>query len=193
MNTVELDLFSVLLGKKTAKVLETFDNIRELGKTTISELLEKGVTRKVANKIKAIFDIAKKHNSEVLKKGEKITGSEAVYKHFNALLRDEDREKFYAVLLDTKNRIIKNELISIGSLNLSVVHPREVFKPAIKESACSIVLVHNHPSGDPTPSREDIDITQRLRDVARVVGIEILDHIIIGDNRYVSFVEKHLI
>ena len=82
--------------------------------------------------------------------------------------------------------------ISEGSLNQSIVHPREVFSPAVRESAAAVILVHNHPSGDPTPSREDLEISRRLKEAGELLGIRVLDHIIIGDNTYVSFVERGL-
>lgn len=103
------------------------------------------------------------------------------------------KEYFKIAVLDTKNQIISIENISIGNLNASIVHPREVFNVAIKKSANSIILVHNHPSGDPTPSREDINITHRLVEVGEIVGIKVLDHIIIGDNKYISFKQRNII
>ena len=94
------------------------------------------------------------------------------------------------LLLDGKNRIIRRVQVSEGSLNQSIVHPREVFSQAVKESAAAIILVHNHPTGDPTPSQEDIAITRRLKEAGEIMGIRVLDHIIIGDGEYLSFVER---
>ncbi len=92
--------------------------------------------------------------------------------------------------LNTKNQVMHKKTVFIGSLNASIVHPREVYKEAIKRSAASIICIHNHPSGDPTPSREDIEVTRRLVECGRLVGIELLDHLIIGDKTYVSLKEK---
>ncbi|MEW6448556.1 MAG: DNA repair protein RadC [Bacillota bacterium] len=103
-----------------------------------------------------------------------------------------DREEFRVILLNTKNRVIQVETVAVGTLNSSGVEPREVFKSAIRRSAAAVILVHNHPSGDPTPSREDVALTQRLVQAGVLVGIEILDHIIIGDNRYVSLKAEKL-
>lgn len=103
------------------------------------------------------------------------------------------QEHFITLLLDTKNQIISKETISVGTLNSSIVHPREVFRPAIKKSVSAIILVHNHPSGDPTPSKEDIEVTKRLVKAGELLGIGILDHIIIGDAKYISFKEEGLI
>ena len=107
--------------------------------------------------------------------------------------RDSRKEYFLTLLLDGKNRIIRRVQVSEGSLNQSIVHPREVFIPAVKESAASIILVHNHPTGDPAPSSEDIAITRRLRKASDIMGIRVLDHIIIGDGEFVSFVERGLL
>ncbi len=103
-------------------------------------------------------------------------------------------KKLVAVLLlDGKNRIIRRVQISQGSLNQSIVHPREVFNPAVKESAAAMILLHNHPTGDPNPSSEDIAITRRLKEAGELMGIKVLDHIIIGDEEYLSFVERGLL
>lgn len=103
-----------------------------------------------------------------------------------AQMRHLDREQFQVLLLDTKHQVLAIELISVGSLNSTVVHPRELFKIAIRRSAHAVILVHNHPSGDPTPSREDVDLTRRLVQAGRILGIEVLDHLVIGDGRFVS-------
>ena len=101
-----------------------------------------------------------------------------------------DREQFRIVLLDAKNHVLGVRTVSVGSLSSSIVHPREIFKEAIARSSAAIILVHNHPSGDPTPSREDVEVTRRLVDAGRLLGIEVLDHVVVGDNEYVSFKEK---
>ncbi|MCX7781065.1 MAG: DNA repair protein RadC [Negativicutes bacterium] len=108
-------------------------------------------------------------------------------------LRYESREHFMALLLSTKNHVLAVPVISIGSLNASVVHPRELFREAINHSAASVILVHNHPSGDPTPSQEDILLTRRLIDAGQLLDIAVLDHVIIGDGKYVSLKEKGII
>ncbi|MBJ8111708.1 DNA repair protein RadC [Bacillus cereus group sp. N6] len=97
---------------------------------------------------------------------------------------------FICLYLNTKNQVIHRQTIFIGSLNTSIVHPREVFKEAFRRAAASIICLHNHPSGDPTPSREDIEVTKRLVECGRIIGIEVLDHIIIGDHKFVSLKEK---
>lgn len=104
-----------------------------------------------------------------------------------------DREHFRVLLLNTKNQVLAQEKVSVGSINSSIVHPREVFKRAIKESAAALILVHNHPSGDPAPSREDLEVTKRLMEAGKILGIAVLDHVIIGDGRYLSLREKGLL
>ncbi|MBI3782950.1 MAG: DNA repair protein RadC [Deltaproteobacteria bacterium] len=118
-----------------------------------------------------------------------FTGAASIY----AFLREDvaawDRERFLTVILDNKHRLIGIEEVSVGTLSSALVHPREVFKAIILANAAAFAVAHNHPSGDPTPSREDIEITRRLREVADLFGIRFLDHIIIGRGRYVSFVD----
>jgi len=104
-----------------------------------------------------------------------------------------DREHFEALLLNTKNQVLAKETISIGTLNSSAIHPRELFKAAIRRSAAGVILLHNHPSGDPTPSRQDIEVTGRLIEAGNIIGIQVLDHLVIGDNRFTSFKAKGLI
>lgn len=108
-------------------------------------------------------------------------------------LRYEQREQFQVVLLSTKNHVLSMPVISVGSLNASIVHPREVFKEALTYSAASMILVHNHPSGDPSPSSEDIHLTKELVQAGKILSISVLDHVIIGDNKYVSLKEKGII
>ena len=108
-------------------------------------------------------------------------------------LKDKDREHFICLHLNSKNVVIAKETISIGNLNSTYVHPREVFKGALLNGSAGVVFAHNHPSGDPTPSREDIDLTHRLWDVASLIGIRILDHVIIGNGNYCSFADRELL
>lgn len=114
----------------------------------------------------------------------KITGSESARRYceeqFSRLTTDGHREEFHIITLDTKNQVITTHQISVGTLNASLVHPREVFKPAIKDSAASVILVHNHPSGDPSPSREDRQVTNKLEQAGQLLGIDVLDHIVLG-------------
>jgi DNA repair protein RadC len=119
-----------------------------------------------------------------------ITSPEDVISLMMDEMRYLTKEYFKVIMLNVKNKVIAIETISIGSLNTSIVHPREVFKAAIERSCSSIILVHNHPSGDPTPSREDIEVTKRLVEGGNILGIKVLDHVIIGDGRGISLKEK---
>lgn len=112
-----------------------------------------------------------------------------IYEAFKERFARADREEFLVVLLDAKNTLLGFHVVSVGSLTASIVHPREVFKAAILSNAAAVILVHNHPSGDPVPSAEDLSITTRLCQTGEVIGIKVLDHVVIGEGRYVSFVD----
>ena len=164
-----------------------------MSSVSIRELCEtKGIGPARAAQIKAALAIAKRLTAKTsLKPGQQFKRSNDIYDYFHEQLRGKKQEVFLAVLLDNKNRIIKTESdVSAGSLTSSIVHPREAFKAAIRESAASVIFVHNHPSGDPEPSKEDIQITHRLVEAGNIVGIKILDHIIIGNEQYVSFKDR---
>lgn len=126
----------------------------------------------------------------VLYKERRVQSPADAYKLLKPLLADADREVFVVVCLDTKNQPTAMHVCHVGSLNASIVHPREVFKSAILANAASVLVAHNHPSTDPTPSREDIEVTKRLVEAGRIVGIELLDHVIVGGERFVSLKEK---
>jgi len=149
----------------------------------------KGVGPAKAAQLLALVELAKRFGEEEFTPGMSFKGSHDVYAHFRERLANERQEQFYAVLLDNKNRKLKDIRISQGSLTASIVHPRDVYLPVIRESAAAVIFVHNHPSGDPTPSAEDFEITRRLREVGELVGVRVLDHLVIGRGRYVSFVD----
>jgi DNA repair protein RadC len=128
--------------------------------------------------------------AEPLSSGMRVTCSGDLFKHFHPALRDLKHELFKVVLLDAKNAVLKEVTVSEGSLTLSIVHPREVFTLAVRESAAGVIFLHNHPSGDPTPSPEDRLLTDRLVAAGRLLGIRVLDHVIVGDRRYVSFADE---
>jgi len=144
-----------------------------------------------AMKILAMFEIFRR-TSKLLKKGfkVKIKNAEDVYNYFKDELEVKNKEHFYALFLDTKNRIIGEELVSVGTLNASVIHPREVFCSAIKCSANSIILVHNHPSGECEPSIEDEEVTKIINDAGNLLEIYLIDHVIIGKGSFKSLKGK---
>ncbi len=176
------------------KILAKYGNFRNLATKTTGELaMIKGIGPAKAAQVKAATAIARRFAATPLTTGQRVASSKDVFNHMHERLRDRRQETFHLLLLDSKGRIIKDLQVSAGSLSSSVVHPREVFAPAIRESAASVIFVHNHPSGDPTPSQEDLDITSRLKEVSDVVGIKVLDHIIIGAGSYVSLKDKGLL
>ena len=140
--------------------------------------------------IKAVYEtlIVREEISGYISTGDRYTSPSQVFDTFQFLQR-ETKEYFIALHLDGKNRILCIDMVSVGSLNQSIVHPRETLKNSLLSSAAAIILIHNHPTGDPAPSSEDIAITKRLREAGEIIGIKILDHIIIGDT-YMSFVER---
>jgi DNA repair protein RadC len=171
------------------RMLSQFD-LKQLSVAPVSQIMQiHGIKKAKASQIAACFELSRR--LEVFKGGDlaKINSPEDVYRLLYPGLREIKRELFIELCLDTKNQVIKQETISIGSLNANVVHPREVFKTAIRESAAHIIVAHNHPSGDPTPSREDIEITKKLVETGKVMGIDVLDHVIIGDCRHFSMKE----
>jgi len=144
-------------------------------------------------RIKAVFETMTINESitNYLPPSNRFTSPLQIFELFS-FLNQETKEYFITLHLDGKNRIVCIDEVSVGSLNQSIVHPREVFKTALLSSAAAIVLLHNHPSGDPTPSREDREITRRLKEGGDLLGIRVLDHIIVGDT-YMSFVEQGLL
>jgi len=172
------------------QLIATFGSFRSLAEKGIGDLCTiKGIGPAKAAQILAVLEIAKRFGEHEFKPGEPFRNSGDIYLHFRERLASERHEHFYAVLLDNKHRKIKDIPVSRGSLTQSIVHPRDVFLPVVRESAAAVVFVHNHPSGDPTPSQEDIAITRRLREVGELVGVRVLDHIVIGRGSYVSLVE----
>jgi DNA repair protein RadC len=144
--------------------------------------------------IKAVMETleVREEVAQYLQADRRYTAPAQVAEIFN-FLHNEAKEHFFTVHLDGKNRILCLDLVSIGSLNQAIVHPREVFKTSLITSAAALLLVHNHPTGDPTPSAEDIAITRRLKEAGEIIGIKVLDHVIVGTEGYLSFVERGLL
>jgi DNA repair protein RadC len=176
------------------EILIKYKDLKGLLNTIPSELMcLKGIGKAKASKLAAALELGKRSNAEKNGQNNSFKCSEDVASYYTPLLRDLKKEQFRVILLDIKNKIIREELISQGSLNSSIVHPREVINPAIRNSAASVIFIHNHPSGDPEPSIDDIEITKRLRKSFDIVGIKILDHIIIGYRSFYSFKQKQMI
>ena len=152
-----------------------------------------GVGPAVAARVLAALELGRRMARETAAERPRIQGPADVYELCAPALRDLRQEEFRLLLLNTQHAVLRELVITRGTLDTSVVHPREVFRAAISESAAAIVLVHNHPSGDPAPSREDRDVTEQLAAAGRLIGIPVLDHVVVGDGRYVSFVEMGLL
>ena len=145
---------------------------------------------KNAEKVQLICEVAERYGEKRLLSGQSFKNSSQLFDHFHLRLSSLKKEVFLSVILDNKHKIIKEQIISVGILNRSMVHPREVFSPAVAVCAAAIIIIHNHPSSDPKPSAADINITDRLVGAGKIIGIEVLDHIIIGGDRYFSFVDE---
>lgn len=182
----------ITLSNRIISELDGLEGLLDAGIEEITKI--KGIKHKKASQILAVGELVRRISKVVLlKERDKISSPNDIAK---ILMKDMvflKQEVLKLVMLDTKNNIIGLKDVFVGSLNTSIVHPREIFKEALKRSSSSIIVCHNHPSGDPTPSKEDIDITIRLKECGRIIGIDLLDHLIIGKNQYVSLKEKGII
>ncbi|TFD92536.1 JAB domain-containing protein [Jeotgalibacillus sp. R-1-5s-1] len=173
------------------KLLHEFNGLRSLKEASFEEITTlKGIGDAKAIQILAAVEIGRRIANITFEDRFTIRSPEDGASMLMNEMRFLTQEHFVALYLNTKNQVIHQQTIFIGSLNASIVHPREVFKEAFKRSAASIICAHNHPSGDPSPSKEDIDVTRRLVECGKMIGIEVLDHLIIGEKKYVSLKEK---
>lgn len=160
---------------------------------SVQEMIEHLIyCQKENSEVWLIKELCQRYGERRLNTGTFFSKSQQVHEHFQVRLANSPQEMFFTITLDNKHRIIKEHLVSIGTINQSLVHPREVFAAAIEQRAAGIILIHNHPSGDPKPSTQDIDITKRLSQVGDIVGIKVIDHLIIGCNSYYSFVDEEI-
>jgi DNA repair protein RadC len=153
----------------------------------------RGVGAAKAARVAAALELGRRLQEEGRGDRPRVNGADDVYRWFAPRLADLAAEEFYLLALDTQSRVIRDVMISRGTLNGSLVHPREVFRAAIAEAAAGIIVVHNHPSGDPTPSPDDRAITRQLVEAGRLLGLPLYDHVIIGAGRYASFAENGLL
>lgn len=195
----DAQLLAIILrtgGKKgvlglALSLLDRFKNLRSIDSASVLEISSiEGMGKAKIAQIKAAFELGKRLMAETSEFLPSFSSSLSVYSYFAPRFKNLKKEKFFSLLLDTKNRLIKEHQVSEGSLEKATVHPREAFKEAVRESAFSIIFVHNHPSGDPSPSKDDIALTERLKGAGDILGINVLDHVIIGDGRYISMKEK---
>ncbi|WP_082130194.1 RadC family protein [Aneurinibacillus tyrosinisolvens] len=173
------------------RVLNQVGELRGLRSVSVDELTSlRGIGPAKALLIMAGLELGKRIATMTPSDRPTVRSPQDVSQLMMEELRYHTQEHFVCLYLNTKNQVIGRETIFIGSLNSSIVHPREVFKEAIRRSSASLICLHNHPSGDPAPSREDIDVTHRLQEAGRILGIDLLDHVIIGDGRFYSIKEK---
>ncbi|QDP42171.1 RadC family protein [Radiobacillus deserti] len=194
------ELLAILLGtgnkeesvvELAQRILMHFEGLVLLKDCTIEELTAiKGIGTAKGVLILSAIELGKRMHQYKAEDRYVIRSPEDGAEFVMEEMRDLNQEHFVCIFLDTKNQVIHRQTIFIGSLNASIVHPREVFREAVKRSAASIICAHNHPSGDPSPSQEDIHVTKRLVECGKMIGIELLDHLVIGDRKFVSLKEK---
>jgi len=196
------ELLQLILGRGIAgesvvvtaqKLLSQFGSLQKLAETSIEELSSvKGIGLAKATQIKAVFEIGRRLSTQAAPyKSKELTDPEKVYRLIKSKLKDYHKEHFYIIVLNSRNWSVAE--ISVGSLNASIVHPREVFAEAIKNKAASVIFAHNHPSDDPEPSEDDLVTTKQLTEAGKILGIEVVDHIIVTKNSYFSFKDGNLI
>ena len=199
LSTAELLAIILKSGTKKENIIEISNKLLKkyqlsgLSNATLNELKkEHGIGQAKASQIVAIFEILKRIPQEKTKL--KITCAKDIFNYYHNSLSTCKKEHLIAIFLNSKNQLIKDKIITIGTINSSLIHPREIYHEAIKNLASSIIIMHNHPSGDPTPSKEDLEVTNIIKQTGQILQIKMLDHIIIGKNRYWSYVEsqKHL-
>lgn len=194
------ELLAILLrtGTKTESVLQLsqrvlfyYDGLKLLKEATIEELQSiNGVGKAKALELRAALELGRRIYTFQDDERYVIRSPEDVADYVMEEMRFLTQEHFVILCLNTKNQVIHRQTLFIGSLNSSIVHPRELFKEALRRSAASVICLHNHPSGDPSPSSEDIEVTTRLTECGRILGIDVLDHVIIGDRKFTSLKEK---
>jgi DNA repair protein RadC len=197
------ELLAIILGSGSsgrsaldlgADILSRFGgSLRRLGMAEPAELRAiPGIGPARAATITAALEIGRRLATEPTRRGDRIRGPGDVFQRLGPLLRDRKQEEFWVLYLDSQNRVLSDRRITVGLLNSSLVHPREVFAPAIAHAAASLILAHNHPSGDPDPSPEDLDVTVQMVESGRLLGIPVRDHIVLGDSTFVSLLERGL-
>lgn len=173
------------------RVIQHFDGLKLLKEATVHELMAiRGIGEAKAVQLRAALEIGKRIKQFPVEETHIVRSPQDVADYMMEEMRHLKQEHFVALYLNTKNAVLHKKTLFIGSLNASLVHPREVFKEALRYSSASLVCLHNHPSGHPEPSQEDIDVTKRLVSTGKMLGVELLDHVIIGDRKFYSMKEK---
>jgi DNA repair protein RadC len=176
------------------KLLSRFGSLKGVADASVEELTQtRGIGSAKAAQIKAALELSRRLESDAGESPNPILKSpEDVVAVARGQLKGKKKEHFLVLCLDTRNKLINRKLVSMGSLDTSIVHPREAFKEAVSSCAASVIFAHNHPSGDPEPSREDIELTKRLVKAGEIIGIEVLDHIIVCDRGYLSLKARNM-
>lgn len=173
------------------RVEARFETLEALARADVATLEEvPGVGRATAGRLAAAFEIGRRAASATPMDTQPIRGPADVFRRLGPRLQDVRQEEFHALLLNTRHHVVRQVLVTRGILDASLVHPREVFRIAVAEGAAGVILVHNHPSGDPTPSPEDRAVTRQLGEAGRAIGIPVLDHVVVGRGRYVSLADE---
>lgn len=173
------------------RLLQSAGGLTGLAELSLSQLAaQPGLGTVKSASVLAAGELGRRLAGRRLERGAVIRAPEDIYRHFDHRMRYRHQELFVVLLLDGRHRVIRESQISQGTLNASLVHPREVFRAAVRESAAALVLVHNHPSGDPTPSAEDFEVTRRLVEVGELLGIRVMDHVVIAERGFYSFREQ---
>jgi len=198
------ELFSIILKTGTKKIsvkevslkllaeIGDLENFKSIGINSLMKI--DGIGRVKAIEIKAALELGRRvymDNNRIDRMV--LNSSEVIYNYFRNILVDKKQEYFYCIYVDTKSKFIEKKCLFVGTINSSVVHPREVFKEAYLLSASGIICIHNHPSGDVTPSKEDINLTKKLKEISLIHGIKLIDHIIIGNDDYFSFFDNNML
>jgi DNA repair protein RadC len=180
------------IGPTTARrLLASTGNLPGLLAASHTELVAAGLTPRKATRFRSALELAKLGIGQRPIRGRRLAGASEVWTHMRARLQDQPVEEFWAIALDVRHRVVSDEMLARGSLTGVEIHPRDVFRPLIRAGVAAVIFSHNHPSGDPTPSRQDVELTQRLREVGDLCGIPVLDHVVVAAEGYASLAERN--
>lgn len=201
LHTHELLAIILRSGSKDESVIDIskrlfhkYDSLKALAHAPLTDYQKiRGIGTSKAVELKAAFELGRRSIQEVFEGHITLHNPEQIFHFLKSQYEMKTQEHLIALFLNTKGHLIKKEVLFIGSLNASIIHPRTIFRSAVEHSAAAMILCHNHPSGDPTPSHHDIDMTKRIQESSEMMDIPLMDHVIIGRDRYFSFKEKGVI
>jgi DNA repair protein RadC len=179
-----------ITAERATHVLRALGGLEALAFASESDLVGASLPRKRATLVRAAFELARQSIGARPQLGQRLAGASDVWAHMRARLSGLPVEEFWVIALDVRHRVVLDEVLARGSLTGVEIHPRDVFRPLMKAGAAAVIFCHNHPSGDPAPSRADIELTTRLREVGDMCGIAVLDHVVVGAGGYVSLAER---